>query len=197
MSFMLCGQHLLLPVVPGQFEDPPIAKRPKGQDRRDPPETPTKQRSAPEVSTGSQTGIVPEDDIVECTSETGNPNNRGDNNDQTPPLGRGTTAGGGDDDGYDSSSSSGSSSSGSSVHSHRSIRKPKKVKKIKKRTDRGKTPEQQQWETSTAIVTPETSSKMSKRMKGIKIDAPENLNSGDKKWRDSQYLDTWVNAIQR
>jgi len=34
-------------------------------------------------------------------------------------------------------------------------------------------------------------------MKGIKIDAPENLNSGDQKWRDSQYLDTWVNAIQR
>jgi len=28
MSFMLCGQHLLLPVVPGQFEDPAIAKRP-------------------------------------------------------------------------------------------------------------------------------------------------------------------------
>jgi len=26
MSFMLYGQHLLLPVVPGQFEDPPIAK---------------------------------------------------------------------------------------------------------------------------------------------------------------------------
>jgi len=26
MSFMLCSQHLLLPVVPGQFEDPPIAK---------------------------------------------------------------------------------------------------------------------------------------------------------------------------
>jgi len=198
MSFMLCGQHLLLPVVPGQFEDPPLAKRPKGQDRRNPPETPTKQRSAPEVSTGSQTGIVPEDDIVERTSDTGNPNNGEDDDDQTPPLGRGTTAGGGDDDGYDSSSSSGSSSSGSSVHSHRSIRKlKKKVKKIKKRTDRGKTPEQQQWETTTGIVTPETSSKMSKRMKGMKIDSPENLNSGDKKWRDSQYLDTWVNAIQR
>jgi len=198
MSFILCGQHLLLPVVPGQFEDPPIAKRPKGQARRDPPETPTKQRSAPEVSTGSQTGIVPEDDIVERTSDTGNPNNGEDNEDQPPPLGRGTTAGGGDDDGYDSSSSSGSSSSGSSVHSQRSICKPKKkVKKIKKRTDRGKTPEQHQWETMTGIVTPETSSKMSKRMKGIKIDASENLNSGDKKWRDSQYLDTWVNAIQR
>jgi len=50
---------------------------------------------------------------------------------------------------------------------------------------------------TTGIVAPETSSKMCKRMKGIKIDAPENLNSGDKKWRDSQYLDTWVNAIQR
>jgi len=34
-------------------------------------------------------------------------------------------------------------------------------------------------------------------MKGIKIAAPENLNNGDKKWRDSQYLDTWVNEIQR
>jgi len=139
---------------------------------------------------------VPEDDIVERTSDTGNPNNGGDDDDQTPPLERGTTAGGGDDGGYDSSSSSGSFSSGSSAHSHRSIRKPKKkVKKIKKQTDRGKTPEQQQWETTTGIMTPETSSKMSKRMKGIKIDAPENLNSGDKKWRDSQYLDTWVNAI--
>ena len=31
----------------------------------------------------------------------------------------------------------------------------------------------------------------------MKIDSPENLNSTDKKWRDSQYLDTWVNAIQR
>jgi len=164
MSVMLCGEHLLLPVVPGQFQDPPIAKGPKGQDRRDPPETPTKQRSAPEVSTGSQTGIMPEDDIVERTSEIGNSNNGGDDGDQTPPLGRSTTGGGGDDDGYDSSSSSGSSSSASSVHSHRSIRKPKKVKKIKKRTDRGKTPEQQQWETTTGIVTPETSSKMSKRM---------------------------------
>jgi len=141
---------------------------------------------------------MPEDDIVERTSDTGNPNNGEDDANQPPPLGRGTTAGGGDDNGYDSSSSSGSSSSRSSVHSHRSIRKQKKkVKKIKKQTDRSKTPEQQQWETTTGMVTPETLSKMSKRMNGIKIDAPENLNSGDKKWRDSQYLDTWVNAIQR
>jgi len=85
MSFMLCGPHLLLPVIPGKFEDTPIDKRPKGQDRMDPPETTTKQRSAPEVSTGSQTGIVPEDDIVERTSDTGNPNNGGDDDDQTPP----------------------------------------------------------------------------------------------------------------
>jgi len=86
MSFMLCGQHLLLPVVPGQFEDPPIAKRPKGQDRRDLPETLTKQRSVPEVSKGSQTGIVTEDNIVERTSETGNPNYEDDQH-QAPPLG--------------------------------------------------------------------------------------------------------------
>jgi len=139
---------------------------------------------------------VQEDDVVEHTLDTGNPNNREGDEEQTPPLGRGTTAGGVDDNGYDSSSSSESSSSRSSVDRHRSICKPKTIKKIKKRTDRGKTPEQQQWETTTGIVTPETSSKMSKRMKSIKIDAPENLNSGDKKWWDSQYLDTWVNAIQ-
>jgi len=144
MSFMLCGQHLLLPVILGQFEDPPIAKRPKGQDRRDPPKMPTKQRSTPEVNTGCQTGIMREDDVVEHTSDTGNANNGEDDRDQTPSLGRGTTAGGGDDDGYDSSSSSGSSSSRSSVHSYRSIHKPKKVKKIKKCTDWSKTPEQQQ-----------------------------------------------------
>jgi len=86
---------------------------------------------------------MPEDDIVERASDTGNPNNGDHDEDQTPPLERGTTAGGGDGDGYDSSSSSGSSSTGSSVHSHKSIRKSKKVKKIKKRTDHGKTPEQQ------------------------------------------------------
>jgi len=98
MSFMLCVQHLLLPVVPGQFEDPTIAKRLKGKDRRDPPETLTKQRSAPEVSTGSQTSIVPEDDIVEHTSEAGKTKNGEGEDDQTPPLGGGTTTGGGDDD---------------------------------------------------------------------------------------------------
>jgi len=141
-----------------------------------------KQRSALEVSTGSQTSIVPEEDMVERTSDTGNPNNGEDDEDQTPPLGRGTIAGGGDDDGYNSSFSSGSSSRGSSVHSLSSIRTPKKVKKLKKRTDRGKTPEQQQWNTTTGIVTSETSSKMYKGMKGIKIDAPENLNTRDKKW---------------
>jgi len=134
---------------------------------------------------------------MEPTSDIGNTNNREDDDDLTPPVGRGTTAGGGDDDVDDSSSSSDDSSSGSSVHSQRSIRKSKKIKKIKKHTDRGKTPEQPQWEMRTGIVIPETSSKMSKRMKGIKIDTSENLNSGVKKWRDLQYLDTWVNTIQR
>jgi len=181
MSFILCGQQLLFPVVPGQCKDPPISKRPKGQDRRDPPETLTKQRSVPEFSTGYQTGIVPEDDIVECSSDSGNSNNEDDDEGLTPPLGRRTTAGGGYDDRYDSSSSNGSSTSGSSVHNHRSIRKLMKVKKIKKYTDRGKTPEQQQREPTTGIVTPEMLPQMSKEMKSIKIDAPENLISGYKK----------------
>jgi len=140
---------------------------------------------------------VLEDDIVEHTSDAGNTNNGESDQDQTPPLGRGTTAGGEDDYGYDSSSGSGSSSSGSSVYSQRSICKLKKVKKNKKWTDHSKTPEQQQWETTKGIVKPEISSKRYKRIKGIKIDAPENLNSRGKKWRDSQYLDTWVNVILR
>jgi len=59
---------------------------------------PTKQRSTPEVSAGSQIGIVLEDDIVERPSDTGNPNNGEDDEDQPPLLGRSTTAGGGDDD---------------------------------------------------------------------------------------------------
>jgi len=42
---------------------------------------------------------VPEDYIVERTSDTGNPNNGEDDKDLTPPLGQGTTAGGGDEDG--------------------------------------------------------------------------------------------------
>jgi len=78
---------------------------------------PTRQRSAPEVSTGSQTGIVPEDHIMEQTSDTGNPNNGEDDGCQTPPLGWRTTSGGGDDDGYDSSCNSGTSSSDSSIRS--------------------------------------------------------------------------------
>jgi len=141
MSFVLCGQHLDLPIIAGRFEDPPIGKRPKRQDGRNHPETPTRQCSAPEVSTGSSTGIVPEDDIVEHTSETGDVNN-GEDDDTTPPLGLGITTGGEDDDRDNSSSSSDDSSSGSLVHSPRSIRKRKQIKKIKKRTDHGKTPEQ-------------------------------------------------------
>jgi len=143
---------------------------------------PTRQCSAPEVSTASHTGIIPEDDILEHTSDTGNVNNGEDNEALNTPLDWGTTEGGGDNDGYNSSSSSGSSGSRSLLHSLRSIRKPKKFKKINKQTDLDKTPEQQQWEMTTGIVTSEMSSKMSKQMKGIKIAAPENHNSGDKKW---------------
>ena len=101
----------------GQFDNPPIVSRPKGQDRMDSPEMPTRQRSTQEISTGSQTGIVPEDYIMEHTSDPVNANNEEEDDNLTPPLGLGTTAGGGDDNGDDSSSSSIESSSGSSVHS--------------------------------------------------------------------------------
>ena len=144
MFSMPCGQHLLLPVVPGQFEDPP---KPNDQKNKTEATLLRRQRNhAPHQKSAQDLKLesCQEMTIVEHTSDTGNPNNGEDDEDQTAPLGRGTTAGGGDDDGYNSSLSSGRSSSGSSVHSHRSIRKPKKkVKKIKKRTDRGKTSEQQ------------------------------------------------------
>ncbi|HEY4152193.1 MAG TPA: hypothetical protein VGM38_02615, partial [Pseudolysinimonas sp.] len=177
MCFMLCGQHLVLPITIGQFENPPIANRPKGQDRRNPPETPTRQHSAQEVSTETLTGILPEDDNAEHTSQLGQTGNEEEDDNFTPTEQRGATTGGGDDDGDNSSSSSDDSGTDSSAPSYKG--NTKKVKK-KKRTTRGKTPEQQQWELTTGIVMPETSSKLSKRMKGIKIDAPENLNSGDK-----------------
>ena len=86
IAFMLGGQHLLLPGVLEQLEDSPIAKRPKGQDRRNPAETPTKQRSAPEVSPGSQTRILPEDGIMEHTSDNGKANNGADDEDITPSF---------------------------------------------------------------------------------------------------------------
>ena len=37
---------------------------------------------------------------------------------------------------------------------------------------------------------------MSKQIEGIKIEGPENLNSSERKWTNSQYLDEWVNAVQ-
>jgi len=41
-SFIRCGQHLVLHIIAEQLEDPPIPSRPKGQDKRDPPEIPTR-----------------------------------------------------------------------------------------------------------------------------------------------------------
>ena len=37
---------------------------------------------------------------------------------------------------------------------------------------------------------------MSKQLNGIKIETPENLDSWQRKWTGSQYLDDWVNAVQ-
>ena len=145
MSFMLCGQHLVLPIIIVQLEDLPIASQRKDQNRWDPPEMPTRRRSMPEVSTRSHPGIVPENVIVEHTSYPSNANNGEDDNHLTPPLWEGAIAGGGDDnDRNDSSSTSDDSSSRMLEHSQRSICKPKKVKKINKQADHCKIQEQQQ-----------------------------------------------------
>jgi len=106
MCFMLCSQHLVLPIVVGQFEDPPIVNQPKGQDRKNPPKMPTREHSVIGVSTGSQTGIVLEDVIVEHTLEAGDKNNGKDYDNTIPPLGLVITAGGGNNDGNDSTSKS-------------------------------------------------------------------------------------------
>ena len=60
-----------------------------------------------------------------------------------------------------------------------------------------KSVEQEQWESTTGISIPPGQKKLSKQLKGIKIEAPENLDSLERKWTDSQYLDEWVNAIPR
>jgi len=78
---------------------------------------------------------VPEHDIVEHNSDSCNANNGEDDNELTPPLGRGPTAGGGDDDGDTSSSSSDDSRSGSTVHCQRRIHIPKKEQEAQE-TDR-------------------------------------------------------------
>ena len=37
---------------------------------------------------------------------------------------------------------------------------------------------------------------MSKQLKRIKIEAPEILNSSERKWTDAQYANEWINAFQ-
>ena len=132
-----------LPNTFGQFEDSPVSSRPLGQRGRNPLETSTKQQSAQEVSTKTQTEIVPEDDNLEHTSETGN-NGDGEDNDFTSSWQPGATTGGGGDGGDNSSfTSSDDSGSDLSIPSQKgTIDKVKKVKK-KKSTIGGETPEQQ------------------------------------------------------
>ena len=57
--------------------------------------------------------------------------------------------------------------------------------------------EQEQWKSTTGISIRPGERKLSKQLKGIKIETPENWDSSDKKWMDSAYLDEWVNAVQR
>lgn len=95
---------------------------------------------------------MPDVDIIDHTSETGNTNNVENDKDLTPPLAWVTTAGREDDNADNSSYSSDYYSRGSLVPSQRSIHKSKNIKRMKKRTDYCKIREQQQWEMMTGIV---------------------------------------------
>ena len=44
-------------------------------------------------------------------------------------------------------------------------------------------PEQIKWETILGSIAPNAS--LSRKVKNIQIDAPQNLNGGDRKWKDS------------
>ena len=52
-----------------------------------------------------------------------------------------------------------------------------------------KSAEQEEWELTTGISIRTGQEKLLKQLKGIKIEASENLNSSERKWTDLQYLD--------
>ena len=94
-----------------------------------------------------------------------------------------------DDSRLDSSSDS-SSSRASSV---RSILQPHKYNQ---EAERAKSVEQEHEKSTTGILIPLGQKKLSRELKGIKIEVPENSDRTERKWTDLQYLDEWVNAVQ-
>jgi hypothetical protein len=193
MAFMMCGTHLDREVhTVGDLTDPvqegigsyPQTPKGKGKGSGRTPKTPIKNISTTESATGQGTSSKQQ----EGDKDSGDKEPTEERNNQ---QGQRTSGNDPDDSGSDSSSDS-ESSSASSV---KSILRPRRQNVL--RGQRAKSVEQEQWESTTGISIPEGQKKLSKQLKGIKIEAPENLDSSEKKWTDSQYLDEWVNAVQR
>ena len=80
-------------------------------------------------------------------------------------------------------------------------RSPPTTTKPRKATTRNfeheKSPEEQEWESLTAVIATRRTTKKSKALKGIKLDPPETLDGDDNKGKNSQRFDGWVNALER
>jgi hypothetical protein len=203
IAFALYGCHLDLgqhtvtdwdkptDTMPGSFQRTP---KPKSAGKGKEPATPPHQQSSSSQHTGShqQQSQQPADDQGQTSHDEDNDNaddEGSDDQNSLPdiPSGGNATGGGDDDPGDNSSSSSDSESSAPSIRP--------RPNRATKRTARGKTPEQLEWEAISGSVAPDP--RISKGLKNIQIDAPENLKGDDPRWKDSQYFDTWVNAMER
>ena len=122
----------------------------------------------------------------EGDQDSGDKNTREDRNHQL-----GQRAGGNDPD--DTGSNSSSNSGSSSASSVKSILRPRNNNQRGQRT---KSVKQEQWKSTPSMSILAGQKKLSKQLKGIKIEGPENLDSSERKWTESQYLDEWVNAVQ-
>ena len=63
--------------------------------------------------------------------------------------------------------------------------------------EREKSTEEQEWESLSGVNALRTTTKISKALKGLKLDPPETLYVDDNKWKNLERFDRWVNALQR
>jgi len=182
MTFALCGRHLQLgrhtvedwdkPVdtMPGSFQQTP---NPKSKGKGTIPTTPDIEPSSSQNTSSQQQRIQPPADDVTHTSNDEDDNNEdegSDDHNSLPELPPDRTTAGRDDDPNDSSDSS-SSDSQSSASSNKPSNRRRGIIKL---TRRGKTLEQIEWQAISGSVAPDP--RLSKKLKNIQIDAPENLN---------------------
>ena len=156
--------------------------RNKGKSSGRAPQTSTKTTFTTELASEQGTSSQQQ----EGDKDLGDKNTREDSNNQQREHTGGNDQ---DDSGSDSSSNSGSSSASS-------VKSILRLRTNNQRGQRAKSVEQEQWESTTCISFPPGQKKLSKQLKGIKLEAPENLDISERKCTHSQYLDEWVNAVQ-